>query len=152
ILDAQASIGDAWRQRWDSLRLFSPARFNALDGLPFPADGFSFITKDDMADYLQTYAAQFELPVQTSTRVTRVSRTASARKFSIETDTDTTFEADNVIVAIANYQRPRNPAFATELSASITQLHASAYRNPAQLQPGPVLVVGHGNSGAEIAL
>jgi putative flavoprotein involved in K+ transport len=151
ILDTHARIGDAWRQRWDSLRLFSPARFDALDGRPQSAKDFDFITKDEMADYLEAYAREFDLPVQTRTRVTRVSRDPENQKFAVETDTGVTYEADNVIVAMANYQRPRVPTFAPELSDSITQLHAHAYRNPAQLQPGPVLVVGHGNSGAEIA-
>jgi putative flavoprotein involved in K+ transport len=150
ILDANARIGDAWRNRWDSLRLFSPARFDGLDGLPFPAADFAFPTKDEMADYLEAYAATFELPVRTSTRVERLSR--SGTRFQIEAADGETFEADHVVVAMANYQRPRTPEFAAELAPRLIQLHSSAYRGPEQLQPGPVLVVGFGNSGAEIAL
>jgi putative flavoprotein involved in K+ transport len=150
IVDANARIGDAWRQRWDSLRLFSPARFNGLDGMAFPAPGFSFITKDEMADYLEAYATRFELPVRTGVRVERLSR--QGKRFHIEAADDQTFEADNVVVAMANYQRARVPEFASQLSPHLTQFHATAYRNPDQLQPGAVLVVGLGNSGAEIAL
>src|SRR6266508_2161079 len=113
IVDAHERIGDAWRKRWDSLRLFSPSRFNHLDGMPFPGPGFAFITKDDMADYLEAYAARFELPVKTGVRVERVSREGD--RFRIEAG-DTRFEADNVIVAMANYQRPRVPEFASELA------------------------------------
>jgi putative flavoprotein involved in K+ transport len=149
IVDAHERIGDAWRTRWDSLRLFSPARFDGLDGMSFPAAGFSFITKDEMADYLEIYAAKFELPVRTNTRVERLWRDGG--RFCVEA-ADTLFEADNVVVAMANYQRPRVPAFAAELAPSITQLHSKDYRNPSQLRPDPVLVVGLGNSGAEIAL
>jgi putative flavoprotein involved in K+ transport len=150
ILDANARVGDAWRNRWDSLRLFSPARFDGLDGLPFPAADFAFPTKDEMADYLEGYATTFELPVKTRTRVERLWR--SGNRFQIEAASGETFEADNVVVAMANYQRPRTPEYAAELAPRVTQLHSSAYRSHEQLQPGPVLVVGFGNSGAEIAL
>jgi putative flavoprotein involved in K+ transport len=150
ILDAHARVGDAWRQRWDSLRLFSPARYNGLDGMRQPGQDFAFITKDEMADYLESYAAKFNLPVRTGTRVERLTR-ANGR-FRIEASNGSTYEADNVIVAMANYQRPRFPDFANELSPSITQFHSMNYRNPAQLQAGDTLVVGFGNSGAEIAL
>jgi putative flavoprotein involved in K+ transport len=150
ILDANDRVGDSWRKRWDSLRLFSPARFNALDGMPFPAPGFSFVTKDQMADYLEAYAAEFNLPVKSGARVKRVSR--QGERFRIETTGADVFEADNVVVAMANYQRPSVPAFAAELSPEIRQLHSMHYANPSQLRPGPVLVVGLGNSGAEIAL
>ena len=148
ILDAHARIGDAWRQRWDSLRLFTPAAFDGLDGMPFPAPGGAFITKDEMADYLAAYAARFALPVRTGTRVDLLWR--HDERFRLDAGGQL-FEADNVVVAMANYQQPRTPAFASELASGISQLHSSAYRNPAQLQPGGVLVVGAGNSGAEIA-
>lgn len=149
IVDAHERIGDAWRMRWDSLKLFSPARFNHLDGMPNPAPGHTFITKDEMADYLQAYATNFDLPVKTGVCVERLSRDGD--RFRLET-TKGVLEADNVIVAMANYQRPRVPEFGSELAPAITQLHAMGYRSPAQLKPGPVLVVGMGNSGAEIAL
>jgi putative flavoprotein involved in K+ transport len=149
ILDAHARIGDAWRQRWDSLRLFSPARFDGLPGMPFPAPGHSFPTKDEMADYLEAYAARFELPVRTGVRVERLS--TRGERFVVVAG-ERRFEAENVVVAMASYQRPRTPPFAGELSPGIVQLHSMEYRNPQQLREGGVLVVGAGNSGAEIAL
>ena len=149
ILEANERIGDSWRNRWDSLRLFTPARYNGLDGFPFPADGWSFPTKDEMADYLEEYAACFELPVRTGVRVKRLTRDGG--RFFVETD-ESIFEADNVVVAMADFQRPRAPEFARDLNPDIFQLHSHEYRNPAQLRGGDVLIVGAGNSGAEISL
>jgi putative flavoprotein involved in K+ transport len=149
ILDASERIGDSWRNRWDSLRLFTPARYNGLPGMPFPAPAHSFPTKDEMADYLEAYAAHFELPVRTGVRVNRLSRQDG--RFVVESD-DLWLETENVVVAMANYQSPRVPAFARELDPGIVQLHSSEYRNPSQLKGGGVLVVGAGNSGSEIAL
>ncbi len=149
ILDAHARVGDAWRRRWDSLRLFTPARFDGLDGMPFPAPAGSFPTKDEMADYLEKFAAELHLPVRTGARVEAVSRhgdryrvTAGGRRI----------EARQVVVAAASFQRPHLPAFAAELDPAIVQLHAGEYRNPSQLRAGDVLLVGAGNSGAEIAM
>jgi putative flavoprotein involved in K+ transport len=149
ILDASERIGDAWRGRWDSLRLFTPARFSALDGMPFPAPSTHFPTKDEMADYLEAYAERFGLPVRTGTGVGRLTREKG--RFVALTP-DTRFEAENVVVAMANEQRPRLPAFATDLDPGIRQLHSAHYRNPGQLRDGPVLIVGAGNSGADIAM
>jgi putative flavoprotein involved in K+ transport len=149
ILDASARIGDVWRRRWDSLRLFTPAKLDGLAGMRFPAPRESFPTKDEMADYLEAYAARFELPVRTGTRVNRLSR--SGEGYRIETDRGA-IEAAQVVVAMASYQTPRVPAFARELRGDIVQLHAKDYRNPAQLRDGGVLIAGAGNSGAEIAL
>jgi putative flavoprotein involved in K+ transport len=149
ILDAQERVGGAWRNRWDSLRLFTPARFDGLDGKPFPAPSHAFPTKDEMADYLEAYSAEFALPVRSGERVTSLSMRNSA--FIVETD-DSRFEADNVVVAMSSWQIPRLPGFAEALRPEIKQLHSTDYRNPSQLQEGPVLVVGAGNSGAEIAL
>ena len=149
ILDASTRIGDVWRNRWDSLRLFTPAKFSSLDGLPFPADANSFPTKDAMGDYLEAYARHFDLPVRCGVRVERVSRLGE--RFLIVAGNQQ-FEADNLVIAMANYQRPRVPAFARELNPRIVQLHSFEYRNPRQLIPGAVLIVGAGNSGAEIAL
>jgi putative flavoprotein involved in K+ transport len=149
ILDANERIGDAWRNRWDSLRLFTPARYDGLTGMRFPGRGDEFPTKDMMADYLESYAKKFDLPVRTGTRVDGLSRegdcfivTAGAKRF----------EADNVVVAMANYQTPTVPEFARELDPGITQLHSRDYKNPSQLKEGGVLVVGVGNSGADIAM
>ncbi len=149
ILDANARIGDAWRNRWDSLRLFTPARFNGLDGMAFPGPANSFSTKDEVADYLESYAARFGLPVQSGVRAKRLCR--EGVRFLVDAG-DRRFEADNVVVAMGSHQLPRTPAFAASLDPGIVQLHSSGYRNVAQLRDGRVLVVGLGNSGAEIAL
>lgn len=149
ILEAHQRIGDSWRQRWDSLRLFSPARFDGLNGMPFPGDPYAFPTKDQMADYLEAYAARFSLPVRTGVRVERVSRAGDGSL--LVSAGQRQIQARHVVVAMADFQRPRIPAFAAELDGSIAQLHSSAYRNPDQLRPGAVLIVGLGNSGAEIA-
>jgi putative flavoprotein involved in K+ transport len=148
ILDANERVGDAWRKRWDSLRLFTPARYDGLQGWRFPAPAFSFPTKDEMADYLEAYAARFELPVQTGVEVDGLS--TEGDRFLI-TSGDRRFKAKHVVVATGAHQIPKIPAFADELLTSIMQLHASQYRHPSQLQEGVVLVVGAGNSGAEIA-
>ena len=149
ILDAHPRIGDAWRRRWDTLRLFTPAKFDGLPGLPFPAPPNSFPTKDQMADYLEAYAAHFRLPVRTGVKVDRLFRRGSryvVRAGELE------LEAAQVVVAMAHYQRPKRPAFAGELSPEIAQLHSTDYRNLEQLRPGPVLIAGAGNSGAELAM
>ena len=149
ILDAHARIGDAWRRRWDSLRLFNPARYVALPGMRMQARGSSFPTKDDIADYLEDYALRFALPVRNNMKVTRLWR--ENNRFAILASGQR-FEADNVIVAMANYQVPKTPSFAAELDPGIVQLHSHNYRNPSQLQDGPVLIVGLGNSGGDIAM
>jgi putative flavoprotein involved in K+ transport len=149
ILDASGRIGDSWRTRWDSLRLFTPARYNALPGLPFPGPAHAFSSKDEVADYLEAYAARFELPVRLGVRADRLARNGS--NFVVEAG-DRLFEAENVVVAMASHQVPRVPPFARGLDPGIVQLHSAEYRNPSQLQSGSVLVVGAGNSGAEIAV
>jgi putative flavoprotein involved in K+ transport len=149
ILDASQRVGDAWRQRWDSLRLFTPAVFDGLVGMKFPAPSFSFPTKDEMADYLEAYARRFQLPIRSGIRVDRLTRVGS--RYLVEAGAGR-FEADHVVVAMSSYQVPRIPAFAEDLRADILQLHSSQYRSPRQLKPGGVLLVGAGNSGAEIAM
>ena len=149
ILDASPRIGDAWRRRWSSLRLFSPARLDGLDGMPFPGPPSSFPTKDEMADYLEAYAARFELPVLTGVAVTKLAREGG--RFVIHAG-ERRFEAAQVVVAMADYQRPRVPPFARELDPGIVQLHSVDYKSPAQLREGGVLLVGAGNSGAEIGV
>jgi putative flavoprotein involved in K+ transport len=149
ILDASARIGDAWRNRWDSLRLFTPARYDGLAGMPFPAPPHSFPTKNEMGDYLEAYARRFELPVRTGVKVDRLAREGSRY---VVTAGDRRFEAAHVVVAMSNYQAPRVPTFASDLAPRIVQLHSSAYRNPGQLRQGDVLLVGAGNSGSEIAM
>ena len=149
ILDAHARIGDAWRKRWDSLRLFTPARYDGLPGMPFPAPAFAYPTKDALADYLESYAARFELPVKPGVRVDKLSKQGD--RFVVAAG-DLRFGTENVVVATGAYHGPRIPVFARELDPAIRQLHSSEYRRPSQLQAGGVLVVGAGNSGAEIAL
>jgi len=149
ILDANQGIGDAWRQRWDSLRLFTPARYAGLPGMRFPARGDSFPTKQQVADYLVEYARRFDLPVRNGARVNRLWKDDG--RFMM-TAGNQGFESDNVVVAMANYQIPRMPAFACDLRPDIVQLHSHDYRNPSQLQDGGVLIVGMGNSGVDIAI
>jgi putative flavoprotein involved in K+ transport len=149
IIDGNDRIGDVWRRRWDSLRLFTPARFDGLPGMPFPAPPDTFPTKDEMADYLEAYAAHFALSVRTGTRVDRLTREGD--RFVAEAGS-TRIEADHVVVAIGTYQRPKVPAFASDLAPDVVQLHSVDYRNPDQLQPGDVLLVGAGNSGSELAM
>lgn len=146
ILDAQPRIGDTWRNRWDSLRLFSFPKYSSLPGWRIPVS--SFPTHNEMADYLEAYARHFDLPVQSGVRVTLLSR--SGDDFRLETSHGE-LRCKRVVIATGGYQIPVVPDFAAELDAGIRQLHSSAYRNPDQLE-GAVLVVGAGNSGAEIAL
>jgi putative flavoprotein involved in K+ transport len=149
ILDASPRVGDTWRRRWDSLRLFTPAMFDGLVGMKFPAPPFSFPTKDEMADYLEAYARRFQLPIRSGIRVDRLTRVGS--RYLIEAGSQR-FEADHVVVAMSSYQVRSMPAFANELNAGILQMHSSEYHSPRQLNTGGVLIVGAGNSGAEIAL
>src|SRR5215203_6413989 len=149
ILDANERTGDPWRKRWDSLRVFTPARLNGLPGMPFPAPASSFPTKDEVADYLVAYAARFDLPVRTGVRVDGLSREDG--RYVVAAG-DRRLEADHVVVASGAYERPRVPGFAADLDPNIVQMHSSEYRDPSQLQDGGVLVVGAANSGAEIAL
>ena len=148
ILDAGARVGDAWRARWDSLRLYSPARHDGLPGMPFPARGTSYPTAREMGDYLEAYATRFDLPVRPGTAVERLTKGGDGY---VLTAGDRTFEAENVVVATGVMQEPFVPAFAPELDPGITQLHSSSYRNLSQLQDGGVLVVGASHSGADIA-
>ena len=149
ILEGNERVGDSWRRRWDSLRLFTSAQFNGLDGMPFPARRDYFPTKDEMADYLEAYAARFELPVYTGHRVERLTRQDGVYTIAAG---GRCIEAEHVVVAMANYQVPRVPVFARDLDPAMVQLHSRDYRSPSQLRDGGVLIVGAGNSGAEIAM
>jgi putative flavoprotein involved in K+ transport len=148
ILDASERVGDAWRNRWDSLRLFSPAKYDGLDGKRVPAPRHDFITKDQMADYLESYAQEFELPVRNGVHVDRLTRRGD--RFEVSAG-ERRFTAGQVVVAMGKHQSPKVPSFATQIAPEIVQLHSMEYRSPAQLRPGGVLIVGAGNSGAEIA-
>jgi putative flavoprotein involved in K+ transport len=149
IVDANARVGDVWRNRWDSLQLFTPARYSGLPGLAFPGEPYHLPKREAVADYLEWYAEVFDLPIRSSVRVNGVRRVGNS--FEITTS-GTTLQAENVIVATGPFQTPRVPSFASQLDPSITQLHSSEYKRPSQLPEGNVLVVGAGNSGAQIAL
>jgi putative flavoprotein involved in K+ transport len=149
ILDENERVGDAWRKRWDSLRLFSPAKYDGLPGWRFPARRWTFPTKDEMADYMEAYAARFGLDVRTGVNVERLSKENG--RFVVSSERQS-FETDSVIVATGAHRTPRVPGFARDLDPRVFQIHSSEYRSPIQLRDGGVLVVGLGNSGAEIAL
>ncbi len=149
ILDAHPRVGDSWRTRWDSLRLFTPRRDCELPGLRFSGQRSLAPTKDEMADYLEAYAVHHDLPVRNNVRVTGLTKFGD--RFVIATTTGE-ITATNVIIGTGSYGEAKVPSFADQLDPHIVQLHSSAYRNPSQLQPGGVLLVGGGNSGADISL
>ncbi len=150
ILDANERIGGSWRTRtWSSLRLFTPARYDGLPGWPFPASGWSYPTAHETADYLEAYAARFDLPVRSGITVERL--TKDGDRYIVQCGTRR-LEADCVVVATGFYGKPSVPGFASELDPRIMQLHSSEYRDLSQLRSGGVLLVGAGNSGADIAM
>jgi putative flavoprotein involved in K+ transport len=153
ILDAENRVGDGWRRRWDSLRLFTPARYSGLPGLAHPDPG-DYLGKEEVADYLERYAERFALPVQHGVRVTALEKVADGFRLSTSAGENgaTELRARNVVVASGATRVPAVPGFASGLDADIRQLHSDEYRNPESISPGPVLVVGAGTSGAEIAL
>jgi putative flavoprotein involved in K+ transport len=149
ILDANDRIGGSWRTRYDSLKLFTPSWAVKLPGWRFPKASARYPTRDQMADYLEAYVARFDLPVRTGVDVQRIGRDGERYVLTLD---DGRIEADHVIVASGADRDPRVPAFSRELDPGIVQMHSSAYRNPSQLRNGGVLVVGAGNSGADISL
>jgi len=148
VLEAGPEPGHIWRSRWDSLNLFTPVQYDALPGMPFPGSPDTYPTKEMVADYLNAYAARFNLPVRVNARVTALITTAEG--FEARTD-DGVFRARQVVVATGPFQVAYVPSAAQQLDSSVTQLHSAGYRNPRALPPGPVLVVGGGNSGFQIA-
>ncbi len=149
VVDAGDRVGDVWRQRWDSLRLFTQGRISSLPGMAFPGSGASYPTKEEVADYLETYAARFDLPVMNGVNVNRVS--VADDGFMVEHN-EGRLQAANVVVATGSFHHPRIPDTADDLDDGIFQIHSSSYLRPSQFHAGDVLVVGAGNSGAEIAL
>jgi putative flavoprotein involved in K+ transport len=150
ILDANEQIGGSWRTRtWSSLRLFTPAQYDGLPGWRFPAPSWSYPTALETADYLEAYAARFDLPVRTGMAVSRL--TKDGDRFVVACG-ERKLEADRVVVATGFYGIPSVPKFASELDPRIVQMHSSDYRDPSQLRPGGVLLVGAGNSGADIGM
>ena len=146
ILDAADATAAAWRDRWDSLRLFTPARYDGLPGSPFPGDPERYPTRDEVVAYLTDYARA--LPVELASPVRALRRSGDG--YDVELD-DRSFEADQVVVATGPFQVPRVPALARDLDPEVVQLHSGAYRRAADLQPGRVLIVGGGNTGYQIA-
>jgi len=150
ILDANERVGDSWRKRWPSLRLYSPALAAGLPGMPFPAPRSSFPTGLEFADYLESYAERFELPVRSGVTVEGLEKNGDGY---VALAGDRRYLADNVVVATGVFQHesPIVPEFASQLDPAIRQLHSADYRSPKQLQPGAVLVVGAAHSGGDIA-
>jgi putative flavoprotein involved in K+ transport len=148
IVDAADEIGAVWRNRWDSLRLFTAAQYDSLPGMDFPAAQDTYPGKDDVADFLQAYAATFELPVRLNARVTSLREEGGG--YLAETD-DGELRAKDVVVATGPFQVPRVPAIADGLAAEVRQMHSVDYRSPAAIDEGPVLIVGGGNTGFQIA-
>lgn len=151
VLDASSRIGDNWRRQWDSLKLYSPAQYDGLPGMPFPARKWSFPGKDAVGDYLEAYARRFRLPVRLDTRVERLDRAGDGDEYVVTTDRGA-YRCRNVVVATGTFGRtPNIPSVAGDLDPATLQLHSSEYRRPGQLRDGPVLVVGASHSGADIA-
>jgi putative flavoprotein involved in K+ transport len=148
IVDAAAETGAAWRSRWDSLRAFTPAQYDNLPGMAFPGAPDTYPGKDAVADYLQAYAARFELPVRTSATVTSLTRRDGGYLTTAGADA---WQARQVVVATGPFQVPVIPPIAQGLDRGVCQLHSAGYRNPAAVPPGRVLVVGAANSGCQIA-
>ena len=149
ILDENNRVGASWRKRWKSLRLFTPGRYDNLPGMPYIGSPGAHPGKDDIADYLEAYAARFGFPVRSGVKVIRVS--AAGEHYHIETNNEM-ITAHNVVVATGPFHHPRIPEFADDLDPQIVRMHSSEYQTPSQIKHGPVLVVGAGQSGAEIAL
>lgn len=149
IIGKEQRVGDVWRTRYDSLVLFTPRWFSSLPGLPMQGEANGYAAKDEIADYLENYAAHFALPIELGTDVNLLTRTNGA--FTLSTSKGD-YRSEHVVVATGPFQQPLIPRIAEQLAASITQIHTSQYINPSQLQPGNVLVVGAGNSGAQIAV
>jgi len=149
ILDRAAQPGESWRRRWDSLRLFTPARYSSLPGMPFPAPPNHLPDKDEVAAYLIAYATRFELPVRGNATVDALDWDGTRFLLTVGPQR---IEADQVVAATGGFAEPIIPAGASRLAPEIVQLTSTEYSNPFGLPPGPVLVVGAGNSGAQIAL
>ena len=148
IVEAGAEVGGAWRSRWDSLRLFTPAQYDNLPGMPFPAPRDTYPSKDDVADYLQAYAARFQLPVRVKTSVTSLTRSDGG--YVVKAGGQV-LEANQVVVATGPFHVPFVPPIAKDLDPEVAQIHSVNYRRPQSLPAGRVLVVGAANSGCQIA-
>src|SRR5215218_6915532 len=150
LVDRHARVGDSWRKRYASLVLFTPRAYSALPGRAVPGDPDVFPTKDEMADYLETYANHFDLPVVLGTDIQRLERVD--RGFRAITEAGEQIDGRAVVLATGAFQRPAIPSISKRLSAEVTQLAPEDYKTPSQLSPGTVLVVGDGATGRQIAL
>jgi putative flavoprotein involved in K+ transport len=150
LIERHARVGDSWRNRYDSLTLFTPRAYSALPGLAVPGDPDGFPTKDEMADYLETYATHFDLPVMPNTGIASLERANGG--FRAATEAGEQIHSRAVVLATGAYQRPAIPVISKELPAEVLQLTPESYKNPAQLPPGRVLVVGDGATGRQIAV
>ncbi len=148
ILDAASEPAAAWRERWDSLKLFTSARYNGLPGMDFPGDPDRYPTRDEVADYLTEYAHRFDLPVELNSRVKAVRRQGDRYVGELE---DRAYEAQQVVIATGPFQTPLEPQLAQDLGDGVVQMHSTAYRSPESVPAGRVLVVGGGNTGFQIA-
>jgi len=148
ILEASDSIGAAWRSRWDSLVLFTPRRYDALPGTPFPGDPDRYPGREEVIDYLENYASTFELPVQLNSAVQSLVPADGAFILNLGSRR---VEAEQVVVATGPFQTPNVPAFAAGLGAYVFQVHSTGYRRPSDVPEGTVVVVGGGNTGFQIA-
>lgn len=149
ILESSGAIGDSWRNRYDSLKLFTPRSYSALPGMPFPGDLDVYPTKDEVADYLSNYVRKFELHIKCNTYVEKLEQTLEG--FLVHTAKES-YSAKQVVIATGPFQKPFIPSYKGALSSEIIQLHSSEYKNSSQIPQGKVLVIGGGNSGAQIAV
>jgi putative flavoprotein involved in K+ transport len=148
ILERGDAIAPSWRERWDTMTLFTPRRYSALPGLPFPGDPDGYPTRDEVIVYLEGYAETFDLPIELSCNVRRLSREDG--RFVLEVD-GRTVTAGQVVVATGPFQAPYVPKLADDLDSTLWQAHSTGYRRPGDLPEGTVLVVGGGNTGFQIA-
>jgi putative flavoprotein involved in K+ transport len=144
IFEAGESVAAAWRVRWDSLKLFTPRRYNSLLGLDFPGEADGYPGRDEVVAYLEEYARRFELPVVVDSPVRSVTRSDDGFVMDVR---DRTIVADQVVIATGPFQMPRVPEFADRLDGHVVQLHSTAYRRPTDIPAGTVAVVGGGNTG-----
>lgn len=149
ILDAQATPGGAWQHTWDSLHLFSPAAFSSLPGRLMPGrPGQEYPDARHVVEYLSDYEQRYDLPVHRPVHVRQVRR--EGERLRVETDSDT-WSARAVVSATGTWWRPFLPATPGRDVFAGTQLHTTGYRRPSDFAGQRVVVVGGGNSGAQIA-
>jgi putative flavoprotein involved in K+ transport len=148
IFERSSSVAPAWRERWDSLKLFTPRRYSALPGLPFPGNPDDYPTRGEVIAYLEQYAETFELPIEFNSDVRRLAREEG--RFVLDVD-GRRIAADQVVIATGPFQSPFVPKLAGDLGSDVWQAHSTGYRRPSDVPEGTVLVVGGGNTGFQIA-